>query len=274
MLIKKNVPLGLLLAALSSLPIFYSCSTPEPITKDSNSNGVAEMNRPPQIGDDITISKFDADGIEVGPEGENVTWDFSVLPDSMEPMNLVVESPNQSAYKSSFPDADFVVRNNFYGSRGLSETDQNHHFFKIENNQLVKLGRTDVFSANNVLVNTFDDAEVQLTYPLKFGVNSSDNFSGSFVSSGINFVWKGNDSYTVDGTGKLVLQGRTLENVVRLKRTRNYRSESSLINNDWDFVTYEWYIEGVPFPVLVIHNVTLNNSQSIHEGYVMHSSEF
>ncbi|MBO6515566.1 MAG: hypothetical protein JJ975_03355 [Bacteroidia bacterium] len=254
--------------AAMALAMLASCDgdeTPVGQGNNGNGNGTEEFNRVPAIGDNYQVHKFDWKGMEPGEGGENQTWDFSVLPSKSETMNLEVRSMDNSDYKNEFAQADFYTVNNFYGSRGLSDPGKNFHYFKVEDNKLIKLGRVDSMMATNVLLNTFGDPETQLQYPLTYNSSSTDEFHGSFTSVGIPFTWDGTDSYTVDGTGTLNILGKKIENVVRVKREREYLSDPI---GQWTFTTYEWYKQGIAFPILVLHQ-----SQEVFEGYYMDASE-
>ena len=74
----------------------------------------------PKIGDSYQFHKFDTTIIMSGDAGENANWNFSSLP-SHETWEIKVEDASTNQYASNFPNADFVITNNYFGSRGLGE---------------------------------------------------------------------------------------------------------------------------------------------------------
>ena len=198
------------------------------------------------------ISKHDFDP---GDEGGSVTWSFQVNPGS-EQFYLKVKNASEHSASNHFPYADIVIINDFW-SQYPNAMDSNFHFYGTKDNVLEKHGRVD-YDENGVdlIINKFENWEVQLYRPVTFGYFSSDQWSSSFFVPSLeeNIRWvNGLNSYESNAVGTLNIHGRALTNVSRLSRTRSYYV-SSLSQGTYKMTktTYEWYHPDVSFPIAAL----------------------
>ncbi len=265
---KRTSLINPLLAVGLALVGLQACTSEEipPTATDTEKN----FNTMPKIGDEFKLHMFLADDIDMESRYDGTTFDYETLPayEADEEITIKVEAASSNSYASDFPGAEIVTTNNYYGSRGLSNPDKNYHFFTTSDNKLTKLGRVDEMSETNILVNPFGDKDIQLQYPFKVGSTSTDEFNGSFISANSQFYWDGQNSYEVDTYGKINLLGKTLD-AYRVVRDRNYESDTPFGILSWEKKSYEWYVVGIPFPVLSIHN-----RNDYWFGYVMDPSHY
>lgn len=161
-----------------------------------------------------------------GPDGKNVTWDYSNL--------------------STVGDAYPVLY--FYDADTLSLTGwehETHYRYSYREESLFLEGYN-----NRRMELAFNEPEIQLYFPLLYG----DSLSRPFSGEGLYFrehamVAAGRTTLTADGMGTLITPGRdTLSSVLRIKRIREYEDigvEGALMRLE----TYLWYAKGYRYPV-------------------------
>ncbi len=232
----------------------------------------------PKLGDEYKMNVFDASGITLSGKGEDQIWDYSTYTNYTNTFSLKVVDPKLQPEGNSFANADIAIVNNYYGSDGFSSNDHTIHYFKVETGGITKLGRVDKSTGPNpsvVLINAFStDTETYLKLPLKFGESNTDTWTGDgFVSIGMTVKWvNGKNSYEVDGSGTLKLPGKTVKNVLRIKRTREYVNDNSRLGaTQRKRVMYEWYVASIAAPILTIVEEIPEGPTptSSFEGFVM-----
>jgi hypothetical protein len=237
-----------------------------------------EYSELPKLGDVHTLLVFDANGISVSGGGQGQTWDYSSLAKT-DSFDLQVVDPKLEPEGGSYADADIAIKNNYMGSNNHSGKDLNIHYFKVTANKLIKIGRVDKARPTGgsiIWINKFDNEENYLQMPLKFGTKHSDTWSGGFTSLGSPVTWSnGTNTYEVDGEGILKLPGKTLNNVLRVKRIRKYTTSSRFGTGPVEKIVYEWYVPKLPFPVLtIVEQTNASGGASRWEGYVLAEKEY
>tara|TARA_B100000508_G_scaffold140651_1_gene142630 strand:- start:22887 stop:23921 length:1035 start_codon:yes stop_codon:yes gene_type:complete len=231
----------------------------------------------PKIGDSYSMHVFDASAITVSGAGEGQTWDYSTMAKS-DSFDLKVGDPKDQPEASSYTDADIAITNNYFGANGVSRHDLNIHYYKTSSSTLTKIGRVDKSQPTGgsiIFINTFGNEEIQMKFPIEYGSKNLDAWDGSFTSLGSPVTWSaGQNAYEVDATGTLKLPGKTINNVLRVKRTRKYTSTNSFTGTRVvEKKMYEWYVPGIPFPLLtIVENVV--SAGNTKEGYVMAEKEY
>lgn len=177
--------------------------------------------------------------VDPGVSGKNVVWDFSRL----EVQNSFVG--NIESYYTS------KCCNKFSKGNVVLEEFGNFFVFESNPNSLEQVG---FMSANGVTRFEYTKPFVKMQYPFTFGSSYSGNYEGNYVVNE-NVVGKISGNYQVegDGIGKLVLpNGRTLDNVLRVKEVRTTKQVFSYGSALITDITYRWYVAHHRFPVLVL----------------------
>lgn len=156
-------------------------------------------------------AKYNEGTIDVGPSGENQTWDFSTLGTSFE-INFSILDPADAPGNSSYPDADFVWN--------LVEF-ENFLFYDVTDNVISQLGGVNgiVGDITFQTINTDweDGYQLPLTYldTYDFLTEYDTYLFGNFTSSGSRDA-----TLTADGYGTVITPFGTYENVLRVKIVR------------------------------------------------------
>ena len=172
--------------------------------------------------------------IDIGPSGENQTWDFSALATSFD-LNFAILDPADAPGATSYPDAEFVWN--------LVEF-ENFLFYDVTENVISQLGGVNgvVGDISFQTINTDweDGFQLPLTYLDTYDfLTVYDNYLfGDFISSG-----QRNATLTADGYGTVITKFGTYENVLRVKIVRQ---EFGIL-----FTQYAWLHPDSFLPVMV-----------------------
>jgi len=87
---------------------------------------------------------------------------------------------------------------------------------------------------------------------------SSYAVGGSITAMSNNGTFTGTASATADGTGTLVLPGKTYTNVIRVKLVQTYSVSSMILNGTVEQENYRYFAAGTKNPILIINTSTTN----------------
>ena len=176
----------------------------------------------PSIGTTLTSNVFDATNVNQGPAGANQTWSFTGLM-SLGTQSQTFVSPASTPYAASFPAADISLM--FTAGTDAFYTYYDHTTSATE---LLGLGYS---TSGTVVEFVYSNPQKQFQYPLTFGQQFSDVFTGSYsiVLSGINIVnYRSGTIYSdADAYGTITTPSGTFNNVLRV-RTRQVTTDSSV----------------------------------------------
>lgn len=195
-----------------------------------------------QIGDEATYLVVDATGLDPGPAGLNVTWDYSNLPripaeDHTTRYAAASEAPNPGL----FPDANMIAIDD------AGETDAYSFFFS--GNGIFSLEGLDIPDLGVV---TYSDKTVT-NFPLVYNQTQTDDFVGMYTANvnGIQVTTNRTGSLTTfyDGFGTLILpNGTSVSNVRRIRFDQTVRDEVTVsgttIVTEVVTETYNFFAEG------------------------------
>lgn len=185
-------------------------------------------NHNPVIGEIIKTTDVSTISVIPGGAGTGQTWNFSsVTIGSISTTNTVVTAASTGS-ASSYPSAGLAVsggtNNSFYST---SSTDYKYWG-----------GNLTIGPINLIL--TYTSSAVNAVYPMSYNVTNSVNIGGNINVSGNLGTFTGNSNIEADGTGTLVLPGRTFNNVIRVKNTQNI-SFNLLVAGTVTQISYEYY---------------------------------
>ena len=164
----------------------------------------------PQTGTTFTAA-YNEGTIDVGPAGEDQTWDFSDLSTIFD-IHFEIMEPNDAPGAESYPDAEFVWH--------LVEF-ENYLFYDVTDNVISQLGGVNGVAGDISFSTINTDWEDGFQLPLTFGdtydfLTVYDNYLfGSYIGSG-----QRNATLTADGYGTVTTPFGTYENVLRVKIVR------------------------------------------------------
>lgn len=198
----------------------------------------------PTVGESVTSYMADTVGIQQGPAGASVTWDFAnLMVDPNNPATIYYVSPAGTPYVSSFPDANLAV----------SEQGGNYQYHKAENDKLTNLGYSS--DQSNMI---YTDPQQMMAYPFTFDSQFNDSFQGTGVSGGLTMENAGSLMCKADAWGTLILPTGTYNNVLRIKTTMVYTSTFFGITTNITFHSYSWYEGDRHYPLMTLNYITMS----------------
>lgn len=185
------------------------------------------------VGDSYTQHINDSlSGLQPGPSGANVTWDFSTYgTTSTAPVNL------QAANNNSYPNADV-----YFSQSGTQS------FFSTSNQALGFYGSSSSFGS---LIYT--NPEEQVRYPMSYGDSYTDYKEGNNIVAGQVQDITGTITVRADGYGTLITPAATYNNALRLQLIRkdSFRSQGQVTSTVTD-TFYYWYAANIDFTVATL----------------------
>jgi len=180
-----------------------------------------------------------------GGSGANQTWDFSKA--QLNGKNLC----------SSLRDA---ILPKVHGAGNYTLLlDENDFEFLMNSGEkgLEELGYVN--SAQKMTL-VYSDALLKMKYPFSFGDHFIDHFVGTALYDGTSKIDVAGD-YTVsaDAFGTLILPGRTIPGVLRVKSVKSGQQINMCGLTDFQIVKYSWYADGYRYPLL---NLTSTETHS------------
>ena len=205
---------------------------------------LTQSNNAYQIGDEYVGTDINIDGIEPGDAGENVTWDFSNLTETV-PFTATVVNASNTPYTDLFSLAteaiyiDTTTTNTYYYYNSTSEA-----------LQYMGTGRND---DNHFL---FYDFEKYLSYPFTYGSVFTDDYMYMF---GTDYEAHGEVTVTADAYGTLITPEETFENVIRIKTEMHSLDTFFFYSEPFYFyeyenVKYQWFNNESHYPIMSIYN--------------------
>jgi len=191
----------------------------------------------------VTYESANAQYINPGSSGANVTWDFSAFSPTAT-TTIVPQAGNQS-----FPNSNITLN---YG--------QAEAYFEENATGRSMWG----VNASGTII-SYTDPDKIMFYPLTYNSTETNNFAASFFS-GVQFDRAGTTEVTYDGYGTVITPTGTFNNAVRVYIQQVYSDtyQGGVINYVSNI--YTWYIENYPDPIASVSELyvdgQLNNSYS------------
>jgi hypothetical protein len=198
----------------------------------------------PQIGTKAEFIFYESENVEPGPAGANQTWDFSNIVKSADQSGAT--SPefvavSEAFQKDDFPDATLAEK-----------SDTAYTFYKIENNQLIRLG-----TGYDVGAEILTDAQLQYQIPFSYGDSYTDDFAGTNFIAEFESDRSGTITTEADAYGTIKVGEKTYDNALRLK---TYIEITDIVEMEFqgfpvtatittELTSYSWVLEGQYYPV-------------------------
>lgn len=189
--------------------------------------------------------------LDPGVEGQNVTWDFSVLEATNNFLGSV-KSPSIAKGTERFATSNTMLEE--FGS---------YFFFNSNSSVLEQYGYQ---SSNGTFVIEYSKPFVKMRYPFSYNSFYNGNFNGVYLSDNKE-IGKLSGTYQVsgDGIGTLILpEGKSFKNALRVKEIKTYDQNLNGSNVKIEEITHRWYVNEHRFPILVFikSTYTFENGQT------------
>ncbi len=216
----------------------------------------------PELNNDIFYTPgdyvigFDVVGetAEDGPDGANITWDYSHFESAAvsEIWSGSVVSPSETYDFGMFTEANVALELNNGTVRYWSNT-----------NSLTSLGQ-----GGNQDILELDVPATWITYPFTFGSSQSDQASGTLFSTCRDYDWSASSETHGVGYGTLILPGGTYDNVLKVRRitfSSKVNSEIGLERTN-NIVEHFWFQPGTHGPLLYMRSWSNDGCPGSNEG--------
>lgn len=205
---------------------------------------LTQANNAPANADSYSMTTSGTTTVSPGAAGTGVTWNLSAI-------NIGTSSTVYNAVNSAnatYTPANIVVN---YGSES-SYYESNSNFLKYYGGNIVLSG----FPATI----TYTSGALFASYPMGISTTSTAAIGGTLSVLSNNGTFSGNCKTTADGTGTLMLPGKTYTNVLRVLATQTINFAvagagitAGVLNQD----TYNYFIPGRKSPIVTVVTSTV-----------------
>ncbi len=214
------------------------------------------------IGEVLTFTNVNADGFDVGPAGNNVTWDFSDITTIGSPFDYEIVNVASTPYAADFPGSNMAID----GGTG------SYTYFKLLATEYSNYG-----AGTAAAIVYYSDPEKIFEFPLSVGASHTDDFYSEFTS-GIEFIRSGSVTTTTDAWGTLKLPSGDYTSVVRVKVEEDYQDDADLLPTPiiYNFDIYYWFKNGVDGPLFTYFHMetTTGGSPFVSESANVNNNIF
>lgn len=197
----------------------------------------------PTIGD-VAVLSIEFTILDPGASGDGITWDFSQA--SFIGENVInVISLSDATSSDLFPDATHAFGGSFLGG------DEDFFAFFDFNGGWSDLGQV-TNDVGDVYTTIFSDPHTYFTTPLSATSSGSDTYASTLDLGFLNGTISGSSTWTVDGSGTLILPNATYTDVLRVRNeaVEILTPELFPIDIESTIITHMWLKDGIPFPLL------------------------
>lgn len=181
--------------------------------------------------------------IEYQPQGNggaNQVWDFST---AKEIKGMTIEQAENVG--TQIGNVDLTSRNTLLS---VNEGGEKTTYFEITNTEKRYWGLT-----NGLVKIEFEQPIVDMKFPMAYQDAVSGAMVGSYITGSTVEPISGTYVSEADAWGSLTLpDGQSYDNVLRVKLTKNYQQTSGSLTYTIQTVRYQYYAEGVRYPVLIV----------------------
>jgi hypothetical protein len=201
---------------------------------------LTQANHAPANLDTYTMNPVGTATVSPGAAGTGVTWNMSTMVITSTISTFTATNSSNATYTP----ANIVVNNNSGESSYYQSSAANLKYF----------GGNIVISGIPSTI-TYTTGAFYALYPMSLSTNTTAAIGGTLSALSNNGTFTGNCKTTADGTGTLMLPGKTYTNVLRVLTTQTINFAvpgigvtSGVLNQD----TYNYYIPGRKSPILSI----------------------
>lgn len=210
--------------------LFFALNFLLPIVAFSQPTLTSSYN--PTIGTSNSVAACDTNGIEPGPAGANKTWTFTLIPTGPIETLTYTDANGATSYDYLYP----------YANIAYPEYQSNIYTYLQTNSA----GIWHWGYSSNAEAEYNSNSRKELRYPFTFGESFTDDYA--FTQTLVSYPGSGTQTVKYDAFGKLIINGHTFNNVIRIHTWRNYTYGSSVISHT---DVYRWIDPTMPGKVLL-----------------------
>ncbi len=214
-------------------------------TLSSNAQ-LTQANSAPAAGDTYSMAVTSPSILAPGASGAGAVWTYTSL---------------TLGTTTGFSGAGYSAATYSPSNVVLSNTSSESFYYESTASYLKYFGGNVIFNTGLGAIPgtiTYSAGAFEAVYPMSLSTSSTSAVGGSISALSNNGTFTGTASATADGTGTLVLPGKTYTNVIRVKLTQSYTITSAVVSGPVDNVVYKYFSVGKKNPVLVINTSTTN----------------
>lgn len=211
---------------------------------------ITHQNHAPQVGYSFTIkSLLDPVDAMPGPDGANVTWDFSdFIGDEEFTSNFV--NPDDTPFVGFLNEIDANVAIEI-----VDEEDGGYGFLNVQQQQATYEAIGFMIEGNELFFTAWDPAPVMMKFPFAYG-ESYETYGEMTFDFGDDFIMitKEWSTTTADAWGTLINPVATYNNVLRLKTTVVdssfiYYQGQQISAERYEYLDYTWFSANKRSPI-------------------------
>jgi hypothetical protein len=205
-------------------------------------------NHAPLIGQTITVKTLiDPVDAQPGPDGANVTWDFSDFIGDDEFTTTYI-NPAETPFADSLEGLDVNVAMGI-----IDEEDSGYGFVSVNQDDVSMKAIGFMVEGEPAMFSVFDPSPVVMKFPFAYGDDYDTYGEFSMSVEGYMIVTKEWSTSVADAWGTLVNPVTTYSNVLRVKTTTVdstfiYAGGEPIIER-YEYIDYSWYSAGNRHPV-------------------------
>lgn len=225
--------------------IYLSIFTAISVIFSSNAQTLTATNHNPLLGEIIKTTECSTTAINPGTSGTNQTYNFGAITIGTVNLTNTVVTSASTGSAASYPSSSVAI------SSGT-----NNSYYTPTTTDLKFWGGNMTIGALNVVL-TYTSNAVYAVYPMAYNTTNTVSVGGGINVSGNNGTFTGISSIVADGTGTLVLPGRTFNNILRVKNVQNLNF-NLIVSGTVNQILYEYYDPTLSKnPILTVTNSTL-----------------
>jgi len=187
--------------------------------------------------------------VDPGNAGANQIWDFSKIQYNGKNPVSIIESVS-SKELSGVGDYNLLLNEGGYA-----------YFFNFTEQGFEEKG---YINTEKDMTLTYSDPVVKMKYPLSFGEQFKDTYTGvAFFQKTTRIDVSGDYTVVADAFGTLIMPDRVIKNVLRVKITRDGLDRNMCGSIESTSVKYLWYAQGMRYPVLSISTLSYQSGGQI-----------
>lgn len=185
-------------------------------------------NHNPVLGEVYKTTDASTVGVTPGGTGSGQTWNFSSVTIGTINTTYSVVTAAATLSASLYPSSNVATSTGTFNS-----------FYSTSTNDYKYWGGNLTIGAFNIVLN-YGSPALYAKYPMSLNSSTTAAVSGSISASGNNGTFTGNSSVVADGTGTLVLPGRTFNSVIRVANTQTLNF-TLIVPGTVTQIVYEYY---------------------------------
>jgi hypothetical protein len=200
----------------------------------------------PVVGTTSKVAFADSTGVDEGPAGANITYDYTMLAPIASAVSYTYQTVASTPYAAKFGTANIA-----YQSPG-TQGNTSYIYLKTSATAMENVG----VATSDIQV-VYTNTQKVLSFPCTMGTTFTDYFEGSGANTqGIVTYRQGNTTSTVDAYGTLKLPASTFNNVLRIKTEQIFTDSIDLFGDAfitrYKITTYNFFIDDLQQQLLSI----------------------